>query len=90
MQQLTVITAFTNCLNQGVEIPGKRNTGHCQYMHTQVHTTPLQLASTRGEAAGHFFCITIAQNTHKAYSKTQSSENKGKGYLQKLRFVWLL
>lgn len=84
MQQLSVITAFTNCLDQGVEIPGTRNTGHCQYMHTQVLTTPLQPTSTLGEPAGHFFFLTTAENIHKAYSKTWSCKYKGKGYLKNL------
>lgn len=90
MQQLTVITAFTSCLDQGVEIPGTRNTGHCQYTHTQVHTTPLQPASTLGEPAGLLFCVTIAQNIHKAYSKTWSGKQKRKGCLKKLLALWLL
>ena len=90
MQQLPVITAVTNCLDQGVEIPGTRNTGHCQYMHAQVLTTPLQPASTLREPAGHFFCLTIAQNIQKAYSKTWSSKHKGKGYLKKLMLLQLL
>lgn len=90
MQQLTIITVFTNCLHQGVEIPGTRNTGHCQYTHTQVLTTPLQPTPTPGEPAGHFFCLTIAQNIQKAHSKTWSSEDKGKGYLKKLIVLCLL
>lgn len=87
MQQLTVITAFSNCIDQRVEMPGTRSTGHCQYMYTQVPTTPLQPASTLGEPAGHSLCLTIEQRTHKAYSKMCGGEHRQKGYLEKLIFL---
>lgn len=70
MQQLTVITVFANCPDHGAELPGTRNTGHCHYKHTQVHKAPLQPKAMQGEPAGHFFCLSLAQNIQKKKKKT--------------------
>lgn len=83
MQQLSVITASTNCLDQGVEISGSRNTGHCQYTHTHTHRCS-QLCYNQAapaEPAGHSFCPTKAQNIQEAYSKAQRKRVSLKGYV---------
>lgn len=74
MQQLTVITVFANCPDHGAELPGTRNTGHCHYKHTQVHKAPLQPKAMQGEPAGHFFCLSLAQNIQK--KKKNLEENR--------------
>lgn len=90
MQQLSVITASTNCLDQGVEISGSRNTGHCQYTHTHRCSQLCYNQAAPAEPAGHSFCPTKAQNIEEAYSKAQSREHQGKGYLKKVMFLRLL
>jgi len=74
MQQLTVITVFANCLDHGAELPGTRNTGHCHYKHTQVHKAPLQPKAMQGEPAGHFFCLSLAQNIQKKKKKLRRKQ----------------
>lgn len=80
MQQLTVITVFTNCLDHRAELPGTRYTLHCHCQHTQVHKAPLQPAAMQREPAGHFFCLSLAQNIKSKQTKQKNhlQENKEK------------
>lgn len=83
MQQLTVITVFANCLDHGAELPGTRNTGHCHYKHTQVHKAPLQPKAMQGEPAGHFFCLSLAQNIQKKKKKKLRRKQRAAGTKEK-------